>query len=103
MKKLLVLLLSLAMVFGITACGNGKDKSSADGKQVLTVTVNSSASETLLQKKVAEAFQNKMKDKGIDVEVVTTTYSGSTYQKDIMTLYNSGKLGDVITCSDIWA
>ena len=42
----------------------------------------------------------EMKEKGIDVEVVTTTYSGSTYQKDIMTLYNSGKLGDVITCSD---
>lgn len=100
MKKVLVLLLSLAMVLGITACGNGNDKTSSSGKQVLTITVNSSASETLLQKKVGEAFQNKMKEKGIDVEVTTTTYSGSTYQKDIMTLYNSGKLGDVITCSD---
>jgi multiple sugar transport system substrate-binding protein len=98
MKKVLVLLLSLAMLLALTACGN--KKSSLEGKQVLTVTVNSSASETLLQKKLAEAFKNKMKENGVDVEIVTTTYSSNSYQKDVMTLYNSGKLGDVITCSD---
>ena len=100
MKKLVALFLSLAMVLGIAACGKSNKEASSGEKQVLTVTVNSSASETLLQKKVGEAFQNKMKEKGIDVEIVTSTYSSSTYQKDIMTLYNSGKLGDVITCSD---
>ena len=100
MKKALVLFLSFVMLFGVAACGGGNDKSSLSGKQVLTVTVNSSASETLLQKKVEEAFKNKMKENGVDVEIVTSTYAGSTYQKDVMTLYNSGKLGDVITCSD---
>lgn len=102
MKKIAAFFLLFVMVLGMTACGAGggdKEPSSGD-KQILTVTVNSSVSETLLQKKVSEAFENKMKEKGIDVEIVTSTFSSSSYQKDIMTLYNSGKLGDVITCSD---
>ena len=80
MKKVVALFLSFAMVLGIAACGNSKEKVSLGEKQVLTVTVNSSASETLLQKQVGEAFQAKMKEKGIDVEIVTSTYSASTYQ-----------------------
>ena len=100
MKKRVALFLSFVMIFGVTACGGDKEEISSGEKQVLTVTVNSSAAETLLQKKLGEAFQEKMKEKGMDVEIVTSTYSSSTYQKDIMTLYNSGKLGDVITCTD---
>ena len=99
MKKIVAIVLFFTIIFGVTACGSNNATSSGD-KQVLTVTVNSSAAETLLQKKLAEAFQEKMKEKGKDVEVVTSTYQSSTYQKDIMTLYNSGKLGDVITCTD---
>ena len=59
MKKIVALFLSFVMIFGVTACGGDKEEISSGEKQVLTVTVSSSAAETLLhhgRNKVCQHF-----------------------------------------------
>ncbi len=102
MKKFSCIVLAAVMAAGVSsmaACGGNQDDSSSSN--VLSITISDSSSEILIQKKLSKAFQDKMKaEQNMDIEVKYTTFSTGKYTENIMTLFTTRSLGDVIYAYD---
>ena len=96
MKKLIALILALVSTCGLVACGG----TSAEADNTLRITINGSDTELNLSAALNKAFKEKMKQQGKEITIKQSTFSESTYAKDIDTLIATESVGDVIFTYD---
>lgn len=97
MKKLFAVILSVLLCF---SCFVGYRVKEEDGEDVLRLTIQDEETEIILNRKLATAFENSMKAQGRNITVKRTTISGGEYDRDVMNLYNTDTLGDVLFTID---
>lgn len=95
MKRILAFILAATATFGLVACGGGGD----DGN-TLRVTVSGSDPELNLSARLNTAFKAKMAQEGKEITIKQSTFTDSTYAKDIDTLIATESIGDVIFTFD---
>ena len=108
MKKFVKMLacgvLAAGMALGSSAlagCGN-TNKVGGD-PNTLWLTVQDTQAELAIHIKLGNAFKEKMKAQGKNIEVRNSTFSNNDYGKSILTLLTTGSLGDVVFTYDTYA
>ena len=81
-KRVLAILLAVALVFALTACGGGGGDSSGGGKTAITIF----NSKMEIQSQMEEMAKKYSEEKGVDVEVY---YSSDTVAAHLSTRYAS--------------
>ena len=99
MKKLLAITLataSLVSCFAFTACGGN-----SGDPNLLMVTVNGGDTELDISAALNKAFKQKiLKEEGREITIKQSTFTDSTYAKDLDTLIATGTMGDVVYTYD---
>lgn len=101
--KLLSVLLCFLMLVGFVACGSGNDGNA----EKLVIAYKQEAAEGILTKKMINAFKEKKKKEGVNVNISMFDISLSSYNSDILKQNASQTMADIYHSDDslapIWA